>query len=125
MRKDHRLDRREFTVQSALAMLSGVVITITDCGGGSKSPTAPATPSANKSGVITNNHGHFATITSAQLTAGGALSLSIQGNADHTHTLELSAAEVMQIAGGQRVSKETSFNVSPAIGDHNHTATFN
>ena len=125
--------RREFTVAAALAALTGVVITITEsaCGGSSYSPSTPTptpaptptpTPAAtaDKVGVISSNHGHVAIITAAQLTAGGALQLDIQGTATHTHTVVLSAAEVTSIAGGTKVSKESSTDAS-----HSHTVTFN
>ena len=74
------VDRRQFTVASALAILSGVAITITSgCGGnGYSSPSSPTptptpTSSGDKVGAISDNHGHVAVITGAQLTAGGAL----------------------------------------------------
>jgi hypothetical protein len=114
------LDRREFVVGSLLAMLGGVTVTISGC---VSSPTAPtaATPdfSSDKAGAVSGNHGHVAVITSAQLRAGGAVALNIQGSASHTHTVELSAAEVMQIRDGQRVSKESS------LFRHAHMITFN
>jgi hypothetical protein len=56
----------------------------------------------------------------AQLTAGGALALDIRGDADHPHTVELSADEVEAIAGNQRVSKTSSTDAS-----HSHVVTFN
>jgi hypothetical protein len=71
-------------------------------------------------GSISANHGHTATITRAQLTAGGALGLNIQGSASHPHSVSLSQAEVGQIAAGMRVSKESS-----ADSAHSHTVTFN
>ena len=126
------LDRREFALRSMLAMLAGVTITISGCGGGGGgSPTGSSgtggstgggtgSSSGDKVGNISANHGHTAVITSAQLTAGGALQLNIRGNADHPHTVDLSAAELSSIAAGQRVGKgssEESF--------HTHTVTFN
>jgi hypothetical protein len=127
------LSRREFTVAAALAALSGVAITITACGGGGYSPTSSTgsgggasggttsgSASGDKVGVISANHGHSAVITAAQLTAAGALRLDIRGNADHTHTVEVSAAEVAAIAGGTKTSKESSTDSS-----HSHTVTFN
>ncbi len=117
------LDRRTFTLEAVLAMLSGVVITISSsaCGGGS-SPTTPntPTPSGDKMGVISANHGHVAIITGAQLTAGGAVNLDIQGTATHTHTVSLSAADIMAIAANQQVSRESTNN-----SGHSHTVTFN
>ena len=124
------LARREFTLAAALAALSGVAITISACGGGS--PTAPSTPggggggggtgggAGDKAGVIGSNHGHTAVITSAQLTAAGAISLNIQGSATHPHVVELSAAEITSIAANNRVAKVSSNNES-----HDHTVTFN
>jgi hypothetical protein len=115
------LGRREFTLQSILALLGGVIITVADCGGGSSSPTSP-TPadSGSEVGTITGNHGHSAVITAAQLTAGNALELHIRGVADHDHTVSLSAAEVMAAANRQRVSKDSSTDAG-----HDHAVTFN
>ena len=59
-------------------------------------------------------------ITSAQLTAGGALSLDITGSAGHPHTVTLSGAEIASIAAGQRVAMESSNDLG-----HSHTVTFN
>jgi hypothetical protein len=129
MKERQTLSRREFTVASALAVLSGVTITISACGGGSRMPSSPSAPGSpgsqpaagngDKVGAISANHGHVAIITAARLTAGGALSLDIQGNADHPHTLELSAADMTAIAGGQTVS-----TVSTTVLSHAHTVTF-
>ena len=116
--------RREFTVQSALAMLSGVAITLSSCGD-SNSSTAPSTtststPAGANIGVVGSNHGHTAVITSAQLTTANAVSLDISGSADHSHTVNLTDAEVGQIAGGTRVQKGSSND-----DGHAHTVTFN
>jgi len=116
------LDRREFTTRSLLAMLSGVAITISGCGGGSDG--GPSTPSGggsgSKTGSITGNHGHSAVITSAELTAGAQLSLNIQSSADHNHTVQLTAAEVVSIRDGRQVAKMSSNTQA-----HDHTVTFN
>lgn len=155
------LDRRAFSVEAALLMLSGVAVTISACGGSYDSPGDPSagvtttpqptptpqstptpeptpqptpdpyaeptprpsptpTPVADKNGSISSNHGHVARVTGAQLTAGGSLSLDITGSAGHPHTVELSAAEVMAIAGNERVSKTSSTDAS-----HSHVVTFN
>jgi len=122
MKEARLLDRRAFTVESALAILSGVLITITGCDSNdTTNPTQPAPIVAGDvSGVVSDNHGHVAVIMRAQLTAGNALSLDIQGSASHTHTVELSAAEIVQIGGGQKVAKTSTTN-----SGHNHTVTFN
>jgi hypothetical protein len=118
--KEHiDLDRREFTLQAALAMLSGVAITITACG--STSPVAPGPPpTGDVTGAITSNHGHSAVITRAQLTAGNALQLDIRGSADHTHVVELSQAQLSTIASGREVT------VTTTVDDlHSHSVAFN
>ena len=133
MQETKTFDRRTFTLEAALAVLSGVAITISGCGGGS-SPTSPGptpaptpTPTTgDKTGSISLNHDHRAVITAAQLTAGGALSLNIQGGADHSHTVALNAADIADIAANQRVSRESTEDGSGGIyGNHGHTVTFN
>jgi hypothetical protein len=124
---DTKLDRREFTRLSLLSMFAGVTVTITACGGGgSDSPNSPAPPptqGGDEIGVISSNHGHQVRITAAQMQAGGAVTLSLGGSVgvtDHTHTVDLTAAEVSTVSSGGRVSKTST------IGDaHDHIVTFN
>jgi hypothetical protein len=119
------LDRRQFSVAAALALLGGATITI-GCGG-SSNPNNPNNPNpapvlgpGDKAASVAANHGHIAVLTAAQLSGGGALTLTITGQSNHPHTVALTAAEVAQIAGGARVSKESSQD-----DQHNHTVTFN
>jgi hypothetical protein len=116
--RGQEITRRDFTLASALAMLAGVSITVSSCG--DDEPDTPTAPSGSVCGTVSANHGHVATITAAQLSAGGALTLDIRGSGDHTHTVTLTADEVRQISTGQRVTKTSSSN-----GDHTHTVTFN
>ena len=113
------LGRREFTLEAALALLSGVAITVSGCG--STSPAAPSPPpQGDVTGSISVNHGHSAVITRAQLTAGGELTLDIQGVADHPHTVTLAPSHLTAIAGGQLVTVN-----STAEQFHSHVVTFN
>jgi hypothetical protein len=118
---DLRADRREFTVAALLAMLGGVSITLSGCGSSPAGPSSPAAPVpvADKTGVISTNHGHAAVITSGQFNSASALSLSLQGTSGHNHMLELTAEELLQIAEGRTFTKECS-GVS-----HKHMVTFN
>lgn len=120
MHDEHSLTRREFTLEGALALLAGVTITISGCGGDSDPPTAPSPNPGNEVGTISANHGHTAVITGAELSAGNALSLNIQGSAPHPHTVQITAGEVQTIANGQQVTKESSNNDA-----HTHLVTFN
>ena len=118
-------ERRAFTAQAVLVLLSGVTVTIAGCGGGSDSPASPSPGTGGATGSVSANHLHTASITSAQLTANNAISLQIRGGATHPHTVELSAQEVGQIAARQRVSKTSSTDDSPDAGVHSHVVTFN
>ena len=119
----HHLTRRAFTLEGALALLAGVTITVSACGDDDP-PMAPSPQpgggSGDEAGSVGDNHGHTAVITSAQLQAGNALALNIQGSAPHPHTVQLTATEVQQIANGQQVSKVSSNNDA-----HTHLVTFN
>ena len=122
MSEIREMTRREFSLEAALAVLSGVAITISGCGG-SSSPTSPSGPpsaSGDKVGAISANHGHSAVITSAKLAAGAGFALDIRGTATHTHSVTLSDADIQAIGGGQRVSHASSTN-----DGHDHTVTFN
>ena len=107
-----------------MAVLSGAAITITGCGGGSSNPSGPSSPpptgGGDKIGAISANHGHTAVVTAAQLAAGAAVIVELTLGNGHTHQATLSAAEVVSIAGNQRVSKQ-----STTAGGHDHTVTFN
>src|SRR6185503_20124071 len=111
MSDDTLLTRREFTVESALAMLAGVTITITGCGGDDDNPTTnPTPPATDKTATVSTDagHSHTAVVTAAQLTAGNAISVTLTGQTTHTHTVALSQAELTQISGGTRVQKVSS-----------------
>ncbi len=125
------LDRRRFTLATAMAMLAGVAITITEsCGSSNNSPTSTTGGTSgsgstgytggDKTGAISNNPGHTAVITAAQINAGGALTLNIQGTATHNHTLAITIAQLTSIAGGTKVAQDSSTDFG-----HSHTVTFN
>ena len=82
--------RRDFTLEAALAVLAGCVITVSDACGGSSNPSTP-TPT-DITGVVSANHGHTAVITGAAITAGNAVSITIQGTAVHNHTVTFTPA---------------------------------
>jgi hypothetical protein len=117
------ISRREFTVESVMALLAGVTITVSGCGGSDTSPT-PTSPTTTTStdftGAISANHGHTATVTSMQITTGGAVTLNIQGSATHPHTVSLTTDEVRLIGARTQVSKTSSSD-----NGHTHTVTFN
>ena len=118
--REELIDRREFTVQTALALLAGVTITISGCGGDDdSSPTSP-TPTQDVSGTVATNHGHSVTITAAQLTAANAINLDIRGDATHPHSVSLTADDVRRIAQRSQVTKDSTND-----NGHLHVVTFN
>lgn len=134
--KHDTLTRREFTRESVMALLSGVVITITGCGSDSSSPTMSTPPAGGAggggggggdaggvNGTISANHNHVAFVSDAQINAANDIVLDITGNSDHGHTINLTGAELMQIGNGQRVVKTST--VSQVQGTHSHNVTFN
>ena len=119
---DRGLTRREFTVESLMALFAGVAITVTAAGcGGDDDPVGP---DGSRSGTIEANHGHSATVTAAQITAANNVTLTL-GGSDHTHTVDLTGAEVVQIGNGTRVTKQSTSDPSAAFGAHAHGVTFN
>ena len=120
------LTRRKFTLEAALAILAGCVITITDaaCGGKDDTPTNPAPAPTDITGTISANHGHAAVVTAAQITATSAIVLDIKGSAVHNHTLSLSQTDLQTLKNRTPVSKDSSSDVSASAGLHLHTVTF-
>jgi hypothetical protein len=116
--------RREFTLEAALALLAGCVITISDACSSSTSPTPPVAPPTDVTGVISANHNHSATITGAQITAGNAVALNIQGTAAHPHTVAVTQAQLTALKNRQSVSIDSSTDFSNTFGSHAHTVTF-
>ena len=111
--------RREFSRESVLAMLAGVAITITGCGDDDSNPAAP-TSGSDFTGSVSANHGHVATVRSADVTAAGGVTLNIMGQADHPHTVVLTPTQVQQIGNRQQVAVTSSTDAA-----HQHTVTFN
>lgn len=71
-------------------------------------------------GSVSDNHGHIAVISRAQLDAGARTLLNIQGTASHLHLLDLSSNDVVRIRNGQHVEK-----ISSTTNGHQHTVSFN
>jgi hypothetical protein len=110
--------RREFTAQSALAILSSVVITVSGCDDDAP-PTAPSP--GDIQGTVATNHAtpHVVTVSGAQITAGNAVTLTLTGTPDHNHTVELTQGELGTLKNRQAVTK-----TSTTDSFHSHGVTF-
>jgi hypothetical protein len=116
--------RREFTLQAVLAVLAGTTVTLSGCGGGGYQNPSPAGPSGgppSMTGVVSANHGHSAVIAGADIVAGNQVSLNIQGQATHPHTVVLTSAEVASLRRGEQIAKTST---SGDTNQHTHTVTF-
>lgn len=123
---DGAASRRTFPTMTFMALIAGVAISIVACGGDNATSLTVGGPGAtDQTGSISSNHGHVATLTVAQLTAGDAVTMDIRGNADHSHIVGFTGAEVAQIRNSQRVTATSSTETSPTSGPHSHTVTFN
>jgi hypothetical protein len=120
MSDDNFLTRREFTIESALAILTAVTVTITGCGDDDDSPTTTPSPSGNRVGTISDNHGHVAVVTGAQIAAANIILVDIQGAATHPHSIELLTGQLRQIGMNERVTVG-----STSTEGHRHMVTFN
>ena len=120
------LERRDFTMQLILAVLSSATIVVSEACGSSGADPSPVGGGGNGggdgsvSGTISGNHGHVATITAAQLTAGNAVALDITGSANHSHSVSLAAQDILDVAARKTVAKASTTN-----SGHDHTVTFN
>jgi len=150
MQDKKMLGRREFTVASAMAVLSGVAITISSCGGDSDtmtSPTASATPTPTPTpaptpeptptpepaptptppplqdavGAVSLSNGHSHSAVITGAQLTAGGALSLGiTGSGHVHTVELTADDMTAIAAGQTVAKGSSSTQA-----HTHTVTFN
>ena len=109
------MNRREFVGAAAAALFAGIVVQIVGCDSINASD-------GSVSGQISENHGHEAVVTKAQLTARSGLTLDIQGTADHTHSLVLTTQDLADIKSGTQVSRTSSRD---GFENHNHVVTFN
>ena len=108
---------------------SSVVLLFTACGGGgsgySSSPSPSPAPTPTAAGTcgagdaaITGNHGHALTVPRTDLDSTVDITYNIQAQADHNHTVTLSAAQLAQLKAGQMVTVTSSTTFS-----HNHAVT--
>jgi hypothetical protein len=118
------LDRREFLAKAGLAATwAGVSIRVSGCGGdeGGGDNLMDNGGGGDVTGDIDRNHGHTIEITESQLMEGRGVTLTLSEGTDrHTHSITLLDSEVMDIAAGRQVSKESTNDRG-----HTHTVTFN
>jgi len=85
-----------------------------DDDGGSEGTAGSSSGGGACGSTIATNHGHSVTVTKADASAGAAKSYDIQGGADHSHTLSISAAEFAMLAAGDPVTITSSTDAGHA-----------
>lgn len=119
------MERRTFLIRGGQVLLTVPVgWAIADCGSGTTygTPTTPATTNGLQfTSSVVNGHSHGFNIDMQDISQPPAAGISGDTTTAqaHVHTVSLSQAELVQIQGGQVVSKDTS----AAIG-HVHTFQF-
>lgn len=111
------LDRKTFLIE--LAGTAGVLV-LGGCGGGDGANAATPMPAAGTcAAAIQDNHGHVLTIPIADLDSTVAMTYSIQGSADHGHSVTFSAAQLADLKAGRIVSivSTTTLSHSHAIDE--------
>ena len=123
-----RFTRRDFLRNSAamppLIAALFAAPAIVSCGDSSSSSSKKSSSdgggdSGDVAGSIASNHGHSVVITEAELTADEAVTLTLTGGT-HEHSLDLTMAQVTDIADGVTVTKTSS-----ETNSHTHDVTFN
>jgi hypothetical protein len=109
------ISRKAFLIQAASG---GWLLATAGCGGGggdysgsSNNPPAPAVGSGCAA-TISDNHGHVLAIATADLDSTSDKTYDIQGNADHSHNVTFSAAQLAQLKAGSTVSVTTTMTLA-------------
>jgi hypothetical protein len=110
---NEEMGRRDFIGWAASALSSVMAVQILGCDALNNSPAGEL------SGRISDNHGHMAVISEAQLNDGWALTLHIQGSADHDHTVDFTRQDMANIKSGMLVS-----GTSSTSNGHSHVVSF-
>lgn len=93
------VSRKKFLIQVG----SGALALVTaGCGGGGDDPDSSGGVACVAS--ITGNHGHVLTILPADLDSPTARTYDIKGDATHSHTVTVTAAQLAQLKAGSPVS---------------------
>ncbi len=93
-----------------------------DAPGGGVDAASPNNCLANGTDVtIETNHGHILVVTKEDVAAGVDKSYDIQGSADHTHTVTVTASDFMTLAANNAITTASTFNNSATFGTHDHT----
>ncbi len=122
--------RREFLGVAVAALAGAAAVSLIGCGTDLSGPggTVPPTGSALGSVGLPDHPGaeHVAFVTPAQMNAGGAATVHIQGYADHDHLVVLSSSQVAILRGGTRgaVAVTSTQTNSDVYGFHDHRVSF-
>ena len=111
------MNRRQALV--ALVVWPGVLIALARTGHSFYHSAKEKSVKEKNCGTISDNHGHEVCLSTAQLTAGKSVSLTLTGR--HSHSLTLGTDQVRAISAGQTAGPITS---GVTFG-HSHKVIFN
>lgn len=109
------MDRRSFLIRIGGAVAGTMTLALLGCSEDDPGP-GPMGVDGQVRIDITNNHGHSLVLARGDLVAGQPIQLSMDGG--HSHTVDLTAADVDALLAGNTVTK-----VSSDAG-HTHSVEF-
>jgi hypothetical protein len=114
------MNRREFLTRVGTLTLAGTTFAVmVACGDDGDDGVGPGTggPTDAINVNIAANHGHALSLNQSDLTAAMTVALTLTGGT-HSHSLDLTAAEVDQLLASNAVTK-----VSGSTAAHTHSVT--
>ena len=94
----------------------------TSTGGGYGNPM-PTAGCGSSGALISGNHGHMLTVSTADLDSMIAKTYGIMGTALHDHTVTLTPAQLAQLKAGQSVTVTSTVTDAAGFGSHSHDVT--
>ncbi len=104
-------------------MAGMAILSLQACGGGdSGSVSGPGFGGGCGATSIAGNHGHVLNMPTADLTSATARHYAVQGNADHTHQVTFSPAQLTDLKNGNSGTVTSTAGVNSG-GSHTHVVT--
>jgi hypothetical protein len=106
------ISRKAFLIQAASG---GWLLATAGCGGGggySSGSSSNPQAGAGCAATISDNHGHVLAIAAADLDSTADKTYDIRGNADHSHNVTFTAAQLAQLKAGNTVSVTTTMTLN-------------
>lgn len=126
MESQKEVGRREFLGAAAAALFAGISITVLGCN--DDKGTGSGVEPGDMAGDVSDNHPapHKVVLKKAQIDAGGAVTLHIQGASGHDHTVSLTADHMIELKkpGGMVTVTSSTTVIAGTSEGHAHDVMF-